>query len=610
MRKWIVDFETTTAKRKEYDGSTRVWAVGICEVGNPENILILKTMEEFIEWCIKSKTNDTLYFHNLKFDGNFIIQWLLKNEYKFATEPEDKVSKSFTATISDTNLWYEIEIYFDIKGNKVNKVTIRDSYKLIPLSVEDIAESFKLPFKKGNIDYSRHDFLPVGSDLTDEEKDYLIKDVQIVEYALRFFHENGLNKTTIGACALSEYKSMLPKNFFKTYFPSPFYDRDVRTAYKGGFTYLNPKFKDLDLENIIVLDVNSLYPAIMAGTDNEILPCGTPIFFEDEYEYDPAYPLYVQKLECSFKLKKNKIPTIQIKNNPYYNSKGNEYMTTSDGDIVTLIMTSVDLKLFKEQYDLGNVEYLGGWKFCGIKASRVFGEYVEKWSNVKIQSKKDGNWGMYLIAKLMLNNLYGKFGTATTLTNKEPYIGKDGGVHFKKGKTEEKDGIYIAMACFITAYGRAKTIRAAQKITDNYNSGKSDIQFIYADTDSLHCLSPNLKLPIGLNIHSTELGAWDHEATARRGKFIRQKCYMEEHVINEEKYLDAIGNEKTIKELYYKDDNNYYFKKITVAGMPKTCHKYVTFENFKEGSSYEGKLEHKTVNGGIVLEDSIFTIQE
>lgn len=40
----------------------------------------------------------------------------------------------------------------------------------------------------------------------------------------------------------------------------------------------------------------------------------------------------------------------------------------------------------------------------------LFDKYIEKWSARKIQSKKDGNKGMYLYSKVMLNSLYGKFG--------------------------------------------------------------------------------------------------------------------------------------------------------------------------------------------------------
>lgn len=606
--KWVGDFETTTTIRMKQDGTSHVWACGLCEVGNPSNTIILRTIEEFLNWCEQSKTNDTVYFHNLKFDGNFIIQYLLRHGFKLARTPQEKESKTFTTLISDKGLWYQIEIFFTIKGKKVNKVTIQDSLKLIPLSVREIAKSFHLPIQKGSIDYSLHDLLPEGSPLTPEEEEYLIHDVQIVEHALDFFHSEGLTKMTIGSCALEEFKTLINKKYFKMYFPPPFYDSDVRQAYKGGFTYLNPKFKNRKLGNMVVLDVNSLYPSVMAGCAGEILPYGTPIFYEGEYVPDTLYTLYVQKIKCSFELKPNKIPTIQIKNNMYY--QGNQYLTSSDGDEVTLYLTSVDLKLFLEQYDVFNLEYISGWKFKGINAGVIFGEYVEKWSKIKIKSKEEGNHGMYLISKLMLNSLYGKFGSAVEVASKEPYIGEDNKIHFKTSDPIEKEGVYIAMACFITAYARYKTITAAQRITDDYVAGKSKLQFVYADTDSLHILSPDFSLPEGLDIHPTKLGAWDHEGSADLSKFLRQKCYMERHIISEKKYRQALEDPDSIKTQYEQIGDKYYYTKITVAGMPSSCYSHVTFDNFKIGASYPGKLSHRTVVGGVVLEDIDFTIKK
>ena len=363
---WIADFETTSSIRYRIDGTSHVWACGLCEVGNPKNIDILKTIEEFINWCEAQPTNDIVYFHNMRFDGNFIIQYLLKNGYKFASKPQEKESRSFTTLISDKGLWYQIEIFFKIKGKVVNKVTIRDSLKLIPLSVRAIAKSFQLPIQKGSIDYKAHDLLPEGSPLTPEEEEYLIHDVQIVEHAVNFFHSQGLDRMTIGACALEEFKKLIKKKYFKMYFPPPFYDEDVRQAYKGGFTYLNPIFRNKLLKYMVVLDVNSLYPSVMRGCGGEVLPYGTPIFYRGEYQEDTLYPLYIQKIRCGFKLKPNKIPTIQIKHNMYY--QGNQYLTSSDGDRPTLYLTSVDLKLFFEQYDVYDPEFISGWKFKGINA--------------------------------------------------------------------------------------------------------------------------------------------------------------------------------------------------------------------------------------------------
>ena len=580
MAEYVADFETTTTTE-----DCHVWAYAICDIDNPESVVIGTTIDEFMDWCKSQKTNDKVYFHNLKFDGQFIMYWLFKHGYVHTTKPEDKKRNTFNTLISDKGLYYQIEVIFNKKGKKINKVIFQDSLKLIPLSVDGIAKAFKLPISKLEIDYDAHNNLPEGSPLSEEEKAYIQNDVKIVAYAIKYFHEQGLNKMTIGSCALEEYKKLITKKDFKRFYPTPKYHEDVKQSYRGGFTYLNPKFRGKNVKNGIVLDVNSLYPSVMYY---EYMPFGTPIFFQGQYKYDEIYPLYTQMIRCQFKLKKGKIPTIQIKYG--YNFRANEYLESSGDTEVVICLNSVDLELFFKQYDVFNLEYISGWKFKATKG--LFNAYIDKWSTNKINAKKEGNHGLYLISKLFLNSLYGKFGTDTKIKSKIPYLGEDDVIHYTDSDVEEREGVYIAVASFITSYARLKTITAAQTVMDNYNAGKSKIQFVYADTDSLHCVSPDFELPEGLDIDDTKLGAWKFESKFNKAKFLRQKCYIENSTEDVE------------------NNDPEYELKITVAGMPKGCYPYVNFKNFKIGASYKGKMQPKMVKGGVVLSDIDFTIKD
>ena len=169
---------------------------------------------------------------------------------------------------------------------------------------------------------------------------------------------------------------------------------------------------------------------------------------------------------------------------------------------------------------------------------------------------------------------------------------EDDVIRFYDSPEEEKDGVYVAMASFITSYARRKTIKAAQTIMDNYNQGKSELQFVYADTDSLHLISPKFELPEGLEIDPYKLGAWKYESKFNKAKFLRQKCYIENST-------EDINNTNPLYEL-----------KITVAGMPRDCYKYVNFRNFRIGASYSGKRQPKNVKGGVVLQEVDFTIKK
>jgi len=309
------------------------------------------------------------------------------------------------------------------------------------------------------------------------------------------------------------------------------------------------------------------------------LPFGEPVYFEGKYKEDKVYDLYIQMISCSFKLKKNKIPTIQIKNDRF-RFRENEYLESSGEEIVILTLTSVDLKLFFEQYEVSDLNYISGWKFKSING--IFSSYIDKWISRKIEATKEKNKGQRTLAKLMLNALYGKFATSLEVQNKEPYL-ENGIVRYKLGEVEKKKGLYIPVGCFITAYSREKTIRTSQAIKDYSIKKYGKDLYIYSDTDSIHTLLGIEELKQFCEIDDYKLGAWKHEASFSKARFVRQKCYIEE--------IDG--------EI-----------KITCAGLPSKCYDFVTWENFKTGFKCGGKLVFKHVKGGVKLVETEFTIKD
>lgn len=594
MIPYVADFETTTSV-----DDCRVWAWAACSVYDTDDMYIGNNIHDFIMWCESRPDNISVWMHNLKFDSQFIINTLFLLGFTHVEKAEDRDSRTFKTMISDKGLYYGVEVIFYRKGKNIKKVTFYDSLKLLPMSVDEIAESFHMPIKKLTIDYDARNSMDPNERLTDEEIEYIEHDVKIVATALRFFFDNGLDKITIGSCALAEYKKTIGDRTFKRWFPNiQAVNEDVRKTYKGGVSFVNPKFAEKEIGNGLVLDKNSMYPSEMR---DQLLPYGTPIYFEGEYQQDDLYPLYTQQIRCAFELKPGMLPTVQVKYGWHYS--GTEYLTSSNGEEIVLTLTSVDLALFKKHYKIYNPEYKSGWKFRAAKG--MFTGYIDKWTEEKIKAKEEKNWGMYLISKALLNSLYGKFGTRSERRSKIPYM-KDGIVQYADSKPEKQEGSYMAVASFITSYGRSGVITAAQKIMDDYNSGKSDIQFLYMDTDSLHILSENFELPDGLDIDATRLGAWKIEGVFNRAKYLRSKCYMENMIISEEEYNKGMKGKHAY--LYSKDKDGFYQKKITVAGMPDDCYKHVTFKNFKFGAKYNGKLQPEAVPGGVVLKDVDFTI--
>ena len=594
---WSADFETTTDKN-----DCRVWAYALSNVENPEDFKYGNSIEEFLDFCADPKLNYTMYFFNLKFDASFLLSYLLKNGYTRIDTPKERKDKTFTTLITDKGLFYAMEIYFEVKAHRTNKVKIIDAMKIFPnFSVERLAEAFGLPISKLELDYDEK--REIGHKLTQHEIEYIKNDVTIVAMALKNMFDRGLTKMTIGSNAVTDFKKRFPN--FKKFFPElmPDVDEGIRASYRGGFTYLNDKYVDKELGKGLSLAVNSLYPSTMRLLP---MPVGFPKFYEGKFEPEGTYNLYVQVIRCSFELKPNKIPCIQIKHTLSF--MNNEYLKSSNGQLVTLTLTNPDLELFFDQYDVKVDEYICGWKFHS--SLHIFDDYIDYWMKEKIEASKEGNKPRKVIAKTMLNSLYGKLATSLHASQKEPYLDENGKLCFHTLPDESKKGFYIPAGSFITSYGRNKTVRTSQIIRD-YSLKKYGIdKYWYSDTDSIWTglTKEDLEeLKDVIEIDDYKLGAWALEKTVDRFKGLRQKCYI------------------------YEMDGKVY---VTVAGLPQYLAPLVTFDNFKKGFTTAGltlemmreqarkngateeeikKLHHKLrytyVNGGVVLEDTDFTIK-
>lgn len=574
-KKFSCDFEATTDIN-----DCRVWAYGWMEIGNRKNYDIGNNLDDFMMWC--EKTQGDLYFHNLKYDGSFIIWWLLNNGFRY---DEDGGAGTFKTVISRMNEWYMIDICYGYKGKKKLHTVMYDSYKKLPFKVKDIAKSFKLDIRKGEIDYKK--YRPPGHEITEEEKAYILNDIEIMAIALEIQFEQGLKKMTIGSDSLNGYKSIISSKRFKNLFPivNLSLNKELRKAYRGGFTWLNERFEEKEIGEGIVMDVNSQYPAQMY---TKPLPYGLPIPFEGQYEKDENYPLYIQHIRCEFEIKEKKIPTIQLKKNIYF--RGNEYLKNSKNEIVDLYVTNIDLELILEHYNLYNVTYVQGWKFKA--ATGLFNEYINKWMYVKTHE----TGAKRLLAKLMLNSLYGKFPTNPDVTGRIPYLKDNGVLGFKTGEETFRDPIYTPMGVFITSWARYNTITTAQKCYD---------RIIYCDTDSIHLVGTEIPESIKDIVDDDKLGYWAHEGTFKRAKYVRQKTYIQELYAKE---IEKDG-EKIIVPCPPEEATTVK-KKVVCAGMQDAVKEMVTFDDFKKGFTVENKrLIPKQVKGGVVLVEGPFSIK-
>ena len=499
-------------------------------------------------------------------------------------------SKSFKYAISEMGMWYSITV-------KIGKhiIEFRDSLKLLPFSVKRIGESFKTKHRKLDMEYEG--FRYAGCTITDEEKQYIANDILVVKEALEIMFKEGHNKLTIGSCCLSEFKKTTGKDDYNMFFPdlysieTPDWLQDkyktvgdfIRKSYKGGWCYLVKGKENKMYHNGTTADVNSLYPSMMHSESGNRYPVGKPKFWKGDFipvdavKHNRYYFVYVR---TRFYLKKDMLPFVQIKGTLLY--KGTEALESSDyydkktgsysrwyklpsGEIkdtaVEMVLTMTDWILLQEHYELVDCEIIGGCYF--YSEIGLFDEYINHYKKIKQTSKG----ALRELAKLFLNNLYGKMAANTDSSFKVAFTRDDATIGFATMVEHEKTAGYIAVGSAITSYARNFTIRAAQK---NYY-GKDKRGFIYADTDSIHCdLSPEeIK---GIQVHDTDFCCWKLESCWDTGWFVRQKTYIE-HVVKE--------NLQSVDKPYYN---------IKCAGMPersKTLFRMsMTGEEPKEGEKF------------------------
>ena len=393
MLAYAADFETTTDA-----DDCRVWAWGIAQVGFKNTFKYGNTIDSFFDYLSKLPPC-RVYFHNLAFDGSFIFDYLLNNGWVFVEDRKDlKRKHTFSAVISDMNQVYSITLVFP-HGVKID---IFDSYKIIPMSIAAVAKTFGMAMSKGDIDYT--EYRKVGHELTEEELDYLKRDVLILSTALDTMLTMGETKMTAGSNALADYKRMCGGNKgFRRQFPVLDDDVDafIRQAYRGGWTYANPRYVGREINYMTSWDVNSLYPSIMYGCHGEVMPYGQPVWFDGEPQPSDEFPLWIAQVVLEFTIKDGHYPSHQFRKSLDFLAK--DYVLDSKGEqVVTL--TNVDFDLLCEQYDVKVYQWLGGYKFRAYKY--LFRDYIDKWTEVKIKAGREGNGGMRQIAKLHLNSLY------------------------------------------------------------------------------------------------------------------------------------------------------------------------------------------------------------
>ena len=553
---YCADFETTSLAQYEVEGCTRVYLWKLMGVDTPTDEIGID-MNSFIE-CIKSLGCADIYFHNLSFDGEFILWWLLENYYTY--DEDIKSDKTFKSIIDESGNIYSISI----RHNQTAITELKCSYKLFPKSIADIGELVGIKKLNETHNYEEIKNYTSVEQITEEEIKYITNDVRIMVELIRYLQEKGVKGITMSSSAYKNWqqdKYMLSHNEMKKD-PNEEIVEIVRKSYRGGITKVNPNYAGLEFNDVISFDVNSLYPSVMY--DNP-MPIGEGKIYKsvEEGRKDNRHLFIIVAFVQYAKVRQGMHAFIGNTSGFSYARKYS-YDDVLENKMVYLWLD--EYRLFELVYD-AQVEIMKvvGWK----KANNVFTNYIDRWYQVKKNAKNDVERSL---AKLMLNSLYGKFGMNDSRITKLPVAIGDKIIY--RLVDNNTTYYYKEVASYITSMARCKLASFMNRCGD---------KFLYCDTDSVYYIGHEIPEIFKDVVDPKKLGYWKYEGHYTRFKALKAKCYL--------KQLDDGTIERKI------------------AGCPKECASLINFENFAPNLKLSNaKRCKKKVKGGIVIGNTDFTI--
>lgn len=419
----------------------------------------------------------TIYAHNgASFDWLSLIQWAHRS----------KLDDTMKAIIVGSKA---IGIDLTISGITLK---LRDSFQLIPGSLDKLSSEFNSKYKKLSIPEkykSRMDLFQI--DYPTEFSDYLRHDVLSLMELLKSFwklivaHAGGIGHLpmTAASLALRVWRKTLKKQIPIP--QNPIFKEFERRAYSGGRTEC---YRACEV-SVVIYDRNSMYPAEMI---NNLFPSHGSVVSVSSFRGKAGlYEVNYTQTDLSVK------PVLR-------DEKSGEFRYVGSG-----VFCEPELTYFLKY---GDIDFISGYEFSFT--DYIFKEYVSEWYSVRKQAKISNNTGLSTVCKLLLNSLYGKFGQREE--GEKLVVFNDSQLHEYEQKNDvlstethndyilitevsEISHVFVSIAAYVTAYARIN-------LHKHMSMAQSQGFEIYAvDTDSIH-VDSNFYMPTG-----SELGEWDLE---------------------------------------------------------------------------------------------------
>lgn len=472
-----------------------------------------RSLKKFFDFLPSTEVTNIFAHFGGKFDFLFLLRELLRDTRKIKiTNIIPRGSSILCLSVS-------------IDGREFN---FRDSSALLPFSLKSITENFETDTRKSEWDHTKTTGWSQG--LSDYLRDDCIALYQSIEkfYSWPLIKKAGPAFTTASQ-ALKVFRTFL-KDDLKN--PGRFANDLVRPSYLGGRTEI---FKPACPKGVVLreYDVNSLYPFVMK---ENFYPVGRAV---STFKYHKNFlGIYEVRVTAPKNLK---IPALGILLNKKYVFPVGKFKG---------MFTSVEIEYAKT---LGySFEFIKGVYYPEKK--ELFKNFIDDLYAIRLLSNK--NSVNDIIAKLLMNSCYGRFGMRLDRENLsfDLIVGSKEFRELKistkviplyKNPVSLKSFTHVAIASFVTSYARIHMHRLMRPI---------EREVYYTDTDSIFTTA---ELPTG-----TQLGALKLEAEYSQGAvFLLPKTYY------------ALGTKKS---------------KIAMKGFDKKKIQSFDLEDFK--NALEGDL--------------------
>jgi hypothetical protein len=502
-----------------------------------------------------------IYAHNFSsFDGIF----LMKNLFQLGE----------VTPLIDDNRIITIKVKIGEKRSEMKTIIFKDSYLLLPLPLRALCTTFGVESPKSYFPFNLTKLFYIGVfpqfkywtgitfsewetlklpfkntfwDFQIEATKYCKLDCSVLHQILIKFNElifkefqiNTDKPLTLPSLAMKIYQThFMPENSIYQILGKP--ESFIRESYTGGAVdvyiphnritgfFGNIKAKFIKL---YYYDFNSLYPTVMA---NHPMPIGKPIVFEgDIRKIEPnAYGFFYCNITSPTNLNH---PILQRRIKTENGLRTIAGLGSWEGWICSTEMDNA----IRFGYTF---EILKGYQF---ETGDLFSGYVKRMYELRLQYPKGD--AMNLIAKLLMNSLYGKFGMKLNRKDISIYncSTDEGRTHFKEmlnifGQTVEDyvkigDNFLIIRDSFADVkynegldmfHGQninvaiASAITAGGRVEMSILKNNPDFNLYYSDTDSVV-----IDAPLPDNLIGSGLGKLKLEHTINRAVFLAPKVY-------------------------------------------------------------------------------------